>query len=1373
MEVKDLFSSGNDGLVPQGDAARQAVDSLRGYAYQITAAALAWLDLDDSARLYLEVAEDYAVIAGDAMKAVQVKDTVTSGNITVNTDSVREAIESFVSLTDSNPEIDVHLHYFTTSEIGLERATADRPAGVAGLVYWRDAAIAADVGPLRSILKGPAFSAAVHKFVESRDDEALRHNMLRKVIWDCGKPDITLLRKELDERLVVVGRDVFSLPAAEALRVADTLIYRVLQKSVSREASDRFLTRASLYTAVDEATRMSVPRGTAELLNLISSGFASSALANISSPVAVTLAEPSWIVRSELLPSVARLVSRVALEAGVLARMRQFGLCIIIGASGLGKSSVARQVAETLTGGFATIDFRNANATETCSRLDIVFSHIGGLRESTFLFEDLNHLNEPAVALSLARVVKTLRRRDKAAIVTCYLAPTARALAGIDLDAACVMECPYFTEDEAATLVEIHGGDSKLWGRVAYIAGAFGHPQLVYAFISGMRARGWPQGELLEIVGNGLSTGDIEAERDAARRTLVAVLPETSRNLLYRLSLTIGRFDRAMALLIANVTPEISNAGESMDELVGPWLETVDRHHYRVSPLAARSGQEMISEAQRTTIHFAIATQFMAKGSINGTDVDVIITHALIGKNEAVLLTLANSIITSDERTREFLSDNVTAFKLLGATGPIYPHSSIVSGMLRLAQFKLLVTARENDKIAPCATALFSEAAAQPTPELRNMFKALAYGTVLSTMGIGNFLEDWLDLLEEFQELTEGSEILTGLRRNFNSRGRQTHDMFGALFAIGSAGVASVARLESIINRLDLLEPGRRSQYLSVLRWDVPDFSVFINSGWLVDRPRDAASAVDAANRYREMALTTSSWSIRPIVDQCWIARAIMLDEYGDDGEGALKVLDEAVAMLGDDVLLSRARAKIYWRAQDHARALSILREIAGKIGLGNSVERAFALREAAISAAKGGEWKLAESWFLESKVAAALSKLPDMKVMAVGLGADAAAAAIQTGNVKQGLEGLCEALNELRQIDPAESLRATYCHCVVRHVVLWAQAHIDNRTVYIGGAPITSEPGCCSNPDPLEAIRNHRIGPLDFAFYMLAQSEVTSGCDVGIADSLDSHLSGGRIPVMEVDLRIRRVTRDIDNSSAPEFARHISGFIEAIAYMSQYKRQIMASSDVFNPVRGNIPSILRSDFSVSPLPEIANDALLTFAIAATCKKSSRSLEELEAALRAEFGDELPGTIFPLAQSLQTPTGTVTSFDGALIGAARSFGKDAHQPPQVHCVAAIRFFQHAERSNFKNYLTPVIAAWQRLEWTRIVISETFRLSLPERTIPAVKAALAIATDDAQFLGALYLATSAAADVMLPAELKAKFMSLAAPSQGPDHLSPGL
>ena len=1360
MNKNELFTAGTDELVPLGDAARQAVDSLRGYAYQVTAAALAWLDLDEGGRLYLEVAEDYAVVVHQAIEAVQVKHTEASGTVTLNTGSVRDAVSDFVSLTAGNPNVDVQLRYFTTSEIGTERAVDERPGGMAGLAYWRNAATGADVGPLRSILESDKFSAAVQKFVKDREDEALRSDMLRKIHWDCGKPDLASLRKEFELRLVLVGRDVFNLAAPEATRIADALIYRVLEKSIAENSADRVLTRADLYLAVDQATRIFVPRAMADMLALISSGLTTSALAGLGAGLPVAVAEPGWLVAGSALPLAKDMVPRTAIEADITDRLRRLGTSIVTGASGLGKSSVARAVARKLANEFVIVDFRNSDSEETRSRLDAMVSRIGGLTSSIVIFEDLNHLNDPLVVLAMARVFEALRRRDRAAIVTCYLPPTARALSTAGLNVGCRVECRYFTEGEAAELVTIYGGDPKVWGRLSYVTGAFGHPQLVHAFIAGMAARGWPRSEVMDIVGAGLSTGDIDAEREAARRTLVSVLPESTRNLLYRLSLTIGRFDRAMALTVANAPPPLARAGECIDALIGPWLETVGRDSYRVSPLAARSGQGMMSSAEQASIHSAIATQFMASGTINGDDVDVIILHAMLGKNERVLFVLAHSILISDERTIGLLADNLTTFKLLRTDTPIYPDNLRVSGMLRIAQFKILVAAEETDKIAECVHALFSETEQHPDGEMRHPFRAVSFAVVLGTMGIANYLDNWLDLLQQFQAITEVDEFLSGLQNNFEAKGKQSSNLFGLLFTIGSASPSTVAKLESVINQLDKVEPARRTLYLNAIGEVSPDYSVFINSAWTLERQHDALNATDAAERYRRMAIKTAPWATRAITIQCWVAQSVMIDEYANDREGALKVLDEAVEALGDDVLLSRARAKVYWRAQDHERALAILRDIADEVGRDNHVERAFALREAAISAAKCSEWAQAEKWFLESKEAAAQCQLPDMIVMSVGLGADAAVAALQIEQVKRALTGLRDALTALAGIDPASSLRAAYCHHVVRHTVLWAQARIDRSKVKIDGEPIAIAPGCCSNPEPQKAVTERPLGPLDLAWYMLAGSEVTSGENAGIADNLYNRLTGGPIPVMEIDIRARRVTRDITDLNAVGFARHLWSYVEAIAYLSQQAQRMRATFDVLEPTRGAVPPVPRTDLSAPLVSAVTSDAVFAYLIAAACNHSAEVLSDLDGALKAEFGGDVAGAALARANTtLQLPA--ASSFEDALIDSVKSFRSNAHPTPQAYGSAVIRFVLQAGRSNFKRYLIAVIASWQRKAWKRIVGSETFRLSRPQTTVPAIEAALAIADDDERFLGILCPAVASAIGVTLPPEIHAEFAKLAA------------
>ena len=170
LENLSLFTPGPSfDAAPVGEKERQATAALRGYAYQVIAATLAWLDIDEKERLYLEVAEDYATLAGDAIRAVQVKDTAASGSVTLGSENVRDAIVAFVRLADSNSAHTVRLVFLTTSKIGRERSRSMRPNGEAGLIYWRKAAAGAEVGQLRAILESPDFDSSVREFVRTRD----------------------------------------------------------------------------------------------------------------------------------------------------------------------------------------------------------------------------------------------------------------------------------------------------------------------------------------------------------------------------------------------------------------------------------------------------------------------------------------------------------------------------------------------------------------------------------------------------------------------------------------------------------------------------------------------------------------------------------------------------------------------------------------------------------------------------------------------------------------------------------------------------------------------------------------------------------------------------------------------------------------------------------------------------------------------------------------------------------------------------------------------------------------------------------------------------------------------------------------------------
>jgi hypothetical protein len=1109
-DTSGLFTPGPSfDSAPAGDTERQAIDSLRGYAYQIAASTAAWLDLDETARLYLEVAEDYATVAAETLKAVQVKDTRGSGAITLNSQSVRDAIAHYVDLVARNQKRIVHFHYLTTSVITTERRVADRPAGEAGLNYWRKAAMGGDVAPLRAILEGPNFSNEVREFVRSRDPEALRRDLLRNIHWQCGRSNFSEILREIEARLIVLGTDRYRLRAPESTRLVNVLMFHVLRKSTLKDENDRALTRADLDTLVHAATSVTVSRSAMDIIaDRATSALTGALTGEAPSTLTLSSSDLDWLVPSIDIPPPRGIISRPTVKSTIADGLAAQGVVFLVGGTGVGKSVLGREVAKEFAGNFVLADVRDATPIEARWRLNAVLGRLGETASRALIIEDLNHFEDARVLLSLGRMVSALRRRDRVGLITCYRPPSARALGEIGLDARAIVEVPYFSEDEVKNVVQANSGDRTIWGKIAYLAGGSGHPQLVHAFVMGMERRGWPKSALKEVIVSGLTSEDVNAARDAARRHIVGALPEGTRILLYRLSLVMGRFDRTLALGLGALPPPVAEPGEHLDQLIGAWIEVVAKHYYRVSPLAGSAGRETLKPDEQQAVHDAIATRMLSRRTIDMSDANIAFGHALLGKSNRVLFALATSVLTATHEIRSALRDQFFLLRGARTDALVYPDSEPISRMLRLAQFKLIAEGSDSEEISKCVAVLLSEVAEAPIDELRAVFECLVLGTVLGTLSIADYVQNWINLLLRFIDIVKSGNLPLDLKRRFEGAPRERKaNYYSLLFSIGAAGISSVQRLEEVFVALDAMTQERRSLLLEAYERDPSDYHIFVSSVWLAAQNKKALDWADAASRYTRMAGYAHTWGLAALAAQCYVARAIMLDEYGEDAAAALRSLDEGVAIIGDNVALSRARAKVLWRHDDHIGAVNIMRRIADQIGRDAPIERCFALREAAISAAKTDDWAQAERWFDEAKTAGERAKSEDMRPMAIGLGVDAGIASFMSGDPARAIARFAETLVALRTLDPDSSLRAAYCQRVARHAVLWLETQIEGRETIIGNQPIQMPPGTGSNPDPLAAIKELPLGPLDLAWYMLAQAEIASGEDLGIARSLHERL--------------------------------------------------------------------------------------------------------------------------------------------------------------------------------------------------------------------------------------------------------------------------
>ena len=227
---------GNNALI--ADISRQADASIRGYYYQVLHSALAWVRLEGNQTLYLEAAEDFDVVANNQAITTQIKDTAGSGNITLRSAAVVEAINNYLAHKKRNPDKDILFRYLTTSAIGQEEGTTFGN-DVKGIELWTRANTA-DAQKIKDFLliDGKVGADAV-TFLQNADAQNVLEKLIRPIRFYTKSDTVTDTRKELESHLVIHG-DGKGVDALDAIRITGNLIEKLFQLISTKKTSLRF-----------------------------------------------------------------------------------------------------------------------------------------------------------------------------------------------------------------------------------------------------------------------------------------------------------------------------------------------------------------------------------------------------------------------------------------------------------------------------------------------------------------------------------------------------------------------------------------------------------------------------------------------------------------------------------------------------------------------------------------------------------------------------------------------------------------------------------------------------------------------------------------------------------------------------------------------------------------------------------------------------------------------------------------------------------------------------------------------------------------------------------------------------------------------------
>ena len=1302
-----MFSSRKkESLSPCGDTSREAVHALRGYIYQIYHSVLAWLELESEEFLFLEVAEDYAKVAQNALNAVQVKETAQ--NVTINSHDIITSIDSYVVLRMKNPDLKVRLRHLTTSKIGKEKSAEHRVGKFPTLEAWRKLARIGDVSPLRNVLESSKLSKRTKDFIRELNDEDFRKELLQKIHFDCGALETKFLERQLLSRIskLLIARGGVSSQVEDCLAKISLFLLQTATKP-----GDRYVDSHMLDNIIEHFTNISVNRFEFEEQSKLINKALAASMPEASTLTATSISMPRPINEVPLPSAVA---SRVDLVHDVVSSLSKSGVAWLFGAAGVGKTVGAKIVARQLGGNWVCINLRGLDSDQVQQVLVTVADAIVEQVFDGFLIDDLECSFAPGVVENLLYLRAMGERTGLHLLITSPRAPGSDFLFSARLPTAIAHKFGDFSEadiNEILSKLNIH--DSH-WAKYIHLISGGGHPQLAVAAIQSMQSNGWNVDEIRSLQSLLYGNKEIDAVRQISRERLLNELPESARRLLERLSLKTGSFRRNFVLDIAQIEPPIADPGIVFDKLMGSWVDQQESDRFSLSQLLLNYATSTLTEDQKTNINFEIANSLLKDNCLDPYEANSALIAAKTGKNAMAIIKLCMSVIGADHDDLKMITPHLLIFSLLRTDVPAYEENAYVSQMLRGAQLLLLCHEEQRQKKFQKVLESFAlESRCIEDDVMRASVCFLIYSKLLlSTPKFGNIPNFW-EIVTELDNLLENRDknFPDELKNEISMQEANGVPIVGLMFTNQARQLQKIEELLVVFEFLDNCDKALRLKLLAPYSRPEFDVDMLVSGAWLREHDANTIDPTAHSEIFSRLESIANRWGYIDLAVCCTKFQAIIIDEYGGEKDRAISILDRGLTKYGrTNSELVRAKAKVLYRADDHKRSLELSKQLIDGNAPLSMTERAFLGRDAAISAEKQGDYKTARRYYLYGSTSSAECDISDMFPMRVGLMADAAIASWHDEDKTTCLQEFVCVLHELNKLDPASSLRAAHCHSTCRHVLGWLdQEATGEKGLFADGEEMKIYPGVVSNPEPHPKIGEKNIVPIEIAWYVLATIENNCNLDLGITRKLDQFLPSG--PVFEGQILLTQsiMNKALRHLDVSLFYSTLQEIVAQYAYMKGVDG---------NRVRLNLENVT---FALPPSPtrdqqadhaELAEMFILFFASTCIFTENTQKLDELNAQM-TECSGFVVGTGF---QAAMRGTGSKSDFNSSLaflLAILKSAGDEegALSPSQLFEVVFKVFLVAKQVTRTRKIAKPAFN-WLRKNWSFVWNNQCFLLKNP-------------------------------------------------------------
>ena len=610
--------------------------------------------------------------------------------------------------------------------------------------------------------------------------------------------------------------------------------------------------------------------------------------------------------------------------------------------------------------------------------------------------------------------------------------------------------------------------------------------------------RNWPKPTATDFT---TQSSALTSARQMARQLLSDSATPPVAEYIYLLSECSVLAHRSVAIRLTEKVEGLKNGGDVIDSLTGKWIERIEGQFFRTTALLKGVATDVWSPEKRKWAHICLHDAILSKKTLDPFEAAALLFHAYIGGEPSRIAHTAILLqnIDSEEAQREVQRQLLWMPFVSLESGQYISADEMTGAILRSLQFQVAITldseslpkicerwadeieriphigARKVNRVMMCIQVGFAQS---PKVPLKSRLDAI-FG-----------IDDWpADLPQQYKDPGKHffniSSAIDGLPKNGST--------VQAILFCARSSVRDIDTLKELVGWLDNVATGDiRQQFDEMLEWPfVQTLGAFVQSAWATghEETKDWVPWLFLFETIDEYAKRRVSPRFGREAAK---AKAIILTEYFERGEEALKVLEQAEAAFGQSTIITEQRANVLFQTKDDESVLELWYQLTS-----DSVKRTtldpFTYRRAGISALRLKQWNEAARIFRE----AADSIQPGtFEVIKFGLQVDAAFAISLGGNQAAAAELLAYAVLSL----PAEAAdegnerweavqRASVTICRRIENFLWKPKE--------AGPPF--EPGYASSPDlkvpkaePGQAVRNEmtRVQIFHLASTLLKNSQ-------------------------------------------------------------------------------------------------------------------------------------------------------------------------------------------------------------------------------------------------------------------------------------------